>query len=305
MDLRRLRYFVAVAQTLHFTRAAEELHIAQPALSQQIKALEADLGVRLLERDNRNVALTDAGRVLLEEAIALLRAVDSARARTIAAAAGDSGTLRVNFVRSAPGWPSSAIIDAFRVRFPNVGLNLSSGFTAMHVEALCDDRLDIAFVHPPVLADGLELMLLVQEPFVAAMCTDHPLATRASVTLDELRREPIIWWPREHSPGMHDRLFNRIWGASSAAPIARLEPDEDQMLRAAAEGVGIALVLRSRAEMMRVAGTSVLGIEDASLTVDIALAWRAGNSNAKVTRFIEIAEGVVSPGRQGRGTRQP
>lgn len=294
MDLRRLRYFVAVARTLHFGRAAAELHIAQPALSQQIKALETDLGVRLLERDNRNVALTDAGRVLLEEAVALLQAAERARARTVAAATGDSGALRLNYVRSAPGWPTTAIIDAFRERFPNVGLTLSSGFTATHVEALCGGRLDLAFVHPPVLADELALMMLAEEPLVAAVRSDHPLAERGSITVDELRREPVVWWPRDQSPGLHDRLYERIWGPE-AVPIARVEPDEEQMLRAAAEGAGVVLLLRSRAEMLRVPGTTVLTIVEPPLTADIALAWRADTTNASVARFLEVAESVVGP----------
>jgi DNA-binding transcriptional LysR family regulator len=294
MDHRRLRYFVAVARTLHFGRAAAELHIAQPALSQQIKALEADLGVRLLERDNRNVALTDAGRVLLEEATEILRATERARARTIAAATGDTGALRVGYVRSAPGWPSTAIIDGFREQFPNVSLSLSSGFTATHIEGLREGRLDLAFVHPPVRAEELACLMLAEEPLVAAVRSDHPLAERGTITVEELRREPIVWWPREQSPGLHDRLYERIWGPHQPAPVARVEPDEEQMLRAAADGAGVVMFLRSRAEMLRVAGTTILDIEEPPLTAEIALAWPVANTNPSVTRFLEVAERIVS-----------
>ena len=294
MDFRRLRYFVAVAQTLHFGRAAAELHIAQPALSQQIKALEKDLGVRLLDRDNRNVALTDAGRVLLEEATALLHAAERARSRTVAAATGGAGTLRLNYVRSAPGWPTTAIIDAFRERYPNVSLALSSGFTATHVDALLGGRLDLAFVHPPLYVDELACLILAEEPLVAAVRSDHPLARTGRITVDELRREPVVAWPREQSPGLHDRLYDRIWGSHDAVPVARVEPDEEQMLRAAAEGAGAVMLLRSRAQMLRVAGTTVLNIADPPLTAEIALAWRIGDSNQCVARFLEVAESIVA-----------
>jgi DNA-binding transcriptional LysR family regulator len=294
MNHRRLRYFVAVAQTLHFGRAAAELHIAQPALSQQIKALEADLGVRLLERDNRNVALTDAGRVLLEEATEILRATERARARTVAAAMGDTGALRISYVRSAPGWPTTAIIDDFRQKFPNVTLSLSSGFTATHVEGLREGRLDLAFVHPPVGADELACLLLAEEPLVAAVRSDHPLVECGTITVDELRRQPIVWWPREQSPGLHDRLYARIWGSQQPAPVARVEPDEEQMLRAAADGAGVVMLLRSRAEMLRVAGTTILDIEKPPLTAEVALAWRVANTNPSLARFREVAEHIVS-----------
>ena len=294
MDLRRLRYFVAVAQTLHFGRAAAELHIAQPALSQQIKALESDLGVVLLDRDNRNVALTDAGRVLLEEARELLRAADRARSRTVAAASGGSGTLRLNYVRSAPGWPTTAIIDAFRERYPNVGLELSSGFTATHVEGLRGGRLDLAFVHPPVLSDDVACLILAEEPLVAAVRSDHPLAGTGRITVDELRREPVVAWPRDQSPGLHDRIYKRIWGSYDAVPVVRMEPDEEQMLRAAAEGAGVVMLLHNRSQMLRVAGTTFLTIEEPSMTAEIALAWRAGDTNPRVARFLEVAESVVA-----------
>ena len=293
MELRRLRYFAAVARTLHFGRAAAELRIAQPALSQQIRALEAELGVRLLDRDSRNVRLTQAGTVLLAEATQLLRAADRARRRTIAAAAELHATLRVSYARSAPGWPTTAIIDEFRRRFDHTTLHLSSGVTAMHVAGLLDGGLDVAFVHPPLLTDDLECLVLADEPMVAAVREDHPAVAAGGITVSELRLEPVISWPREHSPGLHDRIYSLLWGSYAAAPIVRIEPDEEQLLRAVSDGAGIAVITSSRAAMLSVPGARTIPIAGVEVTAPIGIAWYAGDDRPTVASFVAVAHDVA------------
>ena len=292
MELRRLRYFVAVANTLHFGRAAAELRIAQPALSQQIRALETELGVRLLDRNSRNVSLTAAGTVLLAEATEILRATDRARRRTLAAAAELHATLRVSYARSAPGPPTTTIIDEFRGRFATVSLQLTSGFTATHVAGLLDGTLDLAFVHPPLQSSALECLVIAAEPMVAAVPDDHPAAAAGAITVAQLRREPVVSWPREHSPGLHDHIYGEIWGSHEAAPIVRVEPDEEQLLRAVSEGAGVAVITSSRAAMLTVPGARTLPISDLPLSAELGLAWHVGDDRSTVHSFLGVARDI-------------
>jgi DNA-binding transcriptional LysR family regulator len=189
LDLRKLRYFVAVARLLHFGRAADELHIAQPVLSRQIRALERELGTPLFARDSHGVSCTDAGRQLLDDAVPLLAAADAAQRRAIRAARGP-GRLIVGF---RAGIVVTAAVRLFTTDHPDVTVDVHRLDWDDQAEALLDGRVDIAYVRLPIDDRGLRVLPLYTEPRVAALAADHRLAGKESITATDLAGEPIVW----------------------------------------------------------------------------------------------------------------
>ncbi|MDJ0342977.1 LysR substrate-binding domain-containing protein [Streptomyces sp. H10-C2] len=188
LDLRKLRYFAAVADRLHFTRAAEDLHIAQPVLSRQIRALEHDLGAELFVRDSHGVTLTRAGQQLLDDARPLLASAEAARRRVLRAARGPQH-LVVGF-RS--GIVVTDAVRAFTAAHPEVTVGVQRLEWDDQAEVLLDGRVDIAFVILPIDERGLEVIPLFREPRLAALPTGHRLAAKESLTLADLAAEPVI-----------------------------------------------------------------------------------------------------------------
>jgi DNA-binding transcriptional LysR family regulator len=236
MDLRHLRYFVAVAEEGHVTRAAERLGIQQPPLSQQIKALETELEVQLFRRKPRGVELTEAGESLLVDARRILDQVAAALARAQRTARGEQGRLAVGFTASAPFHPFvTRIIRDFRTAHPLVSMTLQESGTAELVEDLLSERLDVAFVRSAVSkAEGLAVYNLFEEPMVAALPARHPLARRRGgpLALAELSGEPFVLYRRAAAPGLHDAIV----GACQAAGFTLLVPSVADAPRAIREG---------------------------------------------------------------------
>jgi DNA-binding transcriptional LysR family regulator len=231
LDLRKLRYFVAVAESLHFGRAAQALHIAQPALSRQIRALERDVGTPLLTRDSHGVALTDAGRQLLVDAGPLLASAQAARRRATAAARG-SQRLMVGF---RAGIPVAPAVQLFAARHPDVVVDVQRIEWDDQASMLLDGRIDVAYVRLPIDETGLRVAPLFTEPRVAVLPAGHPLAGREQITEADLAGEPLIW------PG-----------DASTQPTRRphpnagyLVPGVDETLEHVAAGRGISFLARS------------------------------------------------------------
>src|SRR5882724_7402550 len=211
MELRHLRYFVVLAEELHFSRAAQRLGISQPPLSQQIRALELDLKAPLFERTNRRVELTEAGRALLVEARATLDQADRAVAIVGQAQRGQIGELRIGFAPSAPLIaPFTATLLAFRKAAPGVRLVLDDQVSTQQIEALLERRLHIGFIRSPSvpdLPDALAAVELYREPLSVFVCADHPLAHSRTVPLKALANEPFVFFPRGHGTTLHDQVF--------------------------------------------------------------------------------------------------
>src|SRR4029079_4707025 len=169
MELRQLRSFVAVAEELHFRRAADRLHLAQPSVSQQIRKLEAELGVPLFDRNRRGAALTPAGKVFLAEARDLRARAEHAAAVARATGSGRHGRLRMSLTRSLTGGIAGAIVDAYRARYPEGELVLGVGTTMLHAEQLHAGEIDVGFVRPPLEDSGLEELRLAREPMVCGL----------------------------------------------------------------------------------------------------------------------------------------
>ncbi|MGY2922532.1 LysR substrate-binding domain-containing protein [Bradyrhizobium sp. USDA 3262] len=203
MELRHLRYFVALGEELNFTRAAERLHIAQPPLSQQIRQLEDELGVTLLQRNSRPVRLPEAGELLLARARALLANFETAVADTRRVGRGQAGKLAIGFVGSAMFAGLPDLIGSYRDACPDVELVLDEMLAAEIAEALRRRRIDVGFARPALLPEaGLAQRLILEEPYVAALPRAHPLAERDDIALAELSDDAFVLYPARPEPSV-------------------------------------------------------------------------------------------------------
>lgn len=301
INLRRLRYFVVLAQELHFGRAAARLHLAQPALTQNVQQLELDLGVALFTRSSRRVELSDGGRILLEEAQRLLTQASSLEERMRAFAEGRYGHLRLNYARSMTGGLASSIVDALRAAAPALQLEINSQYTAKSVEDLLERRLDAAFVRTPLDLDEtfqqkVQIMQLGSEPLLVALPRSHPLSRRRRIQVAELRDEPIVTGSPQRAPGFYRSMFSQIWG-ERVPRIVMTEPDEEHMLLAVSAGVGLTILTQSRANLVQMSGVVVRPFANPEPHAELALIWVGNAKNAALARLLEIASAFSAAGR--------
>jgi DNA-binding transcriptional LysR family regulator len=240
IELRHLHYFVALAEELHFGRAADRLQITQPPLSQQIAALEKEIGVPLLRRTSRTVELTEAGRLFLGEARETLARARSALDLARRAATGEVGRLRVGFVPACGIVP--AAIRRFMRRFPDVQVTLRHMASADQLEAVQQGRLDAGFVHLPISAPGVESEPVESHPMLAALPARHRLSGRRTVSWQALQGEPFIGFPRSAAPGAYDALMSRLREAGLVPHIVHETDSLLARLRMVAAGVGVSLL---------------------------------------------------------------
>ena len=293
MELRQLRSFVAVAEELHFRRAAERLHLAQPSVSQHVRLLEAELGARLFHRNRRGVTLTAAGTTLLSEARELLAHADRAAVRTRAVGLGQEGRLRLSLTRSLTGGIAGAIVDEFRARYPDVELDLTVGSTMLHIEQLNAGDIDVGFVRPPLEDPRLEELVLEREPLVCVLPEGHALAERETVRPEDLRGEPLVWWPENHGPGAWREVRRIVCGEPPWPPIDRVEPEEERIVQAVAEGAGISFIMLERSRSLRVPGAVYRRFAPPEPTMGIAIAWRRADPLPTLARLRDVAASVA------------
>jgi Transcriptional regulator len=287
MELRHLRYFIAVAEELNFTRAAERLHIAQPPLSQQIQHLEAELGFQLFRRTKRTVHLTAAGQVFFEEAGKILQQVDRAIQLGRQTSRGELGQLTVGFVSSSAHNVVPAILQAFRTRCPAVKLELQELTTNEQLQRLRFGQIDIGFVRPPVEEEGINSEIVFREPLIAALPETHNLADRAHLELRELSTEPFILFPRSLAPGLYDPIVS-LCQQAGFSPIAAQEAIQMQtIVSLVAAEMGVAIVPASMQNFQR-SGVVYKALPESTCIVAIALIWRS-DPTAAVQRFLEVA----------------
>ena len=287
MELRHLRYFIAVAEELNFTRAAERLHMAQPPLSQQIQHLEAELGFQLFRRTKRTVVLTEAGQVFFEESQKILQQVDRAIQLGKQTSRGELGHLTVGFVSSAAHNVVPAILQAFRTRCPAVKLELHELTTNEQLQRLREGRIDIGFVRPPIEEDGINSEIVFREPLIVALPETHPSADRAVVELRELSAEPFILFPRSLAPGLYDPIVS-LCQQAGFSPIAGQEAIQMQtIISLVAAEMGVAIVPASMQNFQR-KGVVYKSLPESTCMVAIALIWRNTPTQA-VQRFLEVA----------------
>jgi DNA-binding transcriptional LysR family regulator len=295
MDFRRLRYFVAVAEEGHVTRAAERLGIQQAPLSQQIKVFEGELGAKLFHRRPRGVELTDAGRTLLDEARVILARTQEAETAVRRAARGEAGRLRIGLTNSACFHPAApAVIRAFAAAASQVGLSFEIAGTSALIERLATGDVDVAFVRTAAARQpGLSLRRLAEEPMVAALPAGHPLAASDAVALSDLAVETFVGYPRAEGAGLYDAVIAACHGAGFSPRIGFEAPQMIATLSLVAAGLGVSIVPESLRRM------GLDGIEHRPLRgpapiAELNLAFRAAGASAVVKHFVSQAGALAT-----------
>jgi len=292
MELRHLRYFIAVAEELHFGRAAEQLGISQPPLSQQIQALEEELGVRLFERTNRRVALSEVGRLFLPEARQVLAQLEQAVAVARRAQRGELGELKVGFTSSAPFTSTiPRAIRAFRQACPEVYLDLRELSSRGVAEAVHEGRLQVGVLRPLApLPEELVALELFAEPLVVVLPVGHPLAGGADgVRLAELGEEPFVFFPRSFGTGLYDQLLELARAAGFVPRIVQEASEAMTLIGLVATGLGVT-VLPASFSRMRIDGVVCRTLLDPGATTAVWLVRRRDEDSPLVRRFAELLE---------------
>jgi DNA-binding transcriptional LysR family regulator len=285
VDLKHLRYFIALAEELHFGRAAERLGISQPPLSQQIARLEKELGVSLLRRTSRSVALTAGGQAFLEEARRTLAQAQHAVHVARGAERGEVGELRVGFVPACGAIPRG--VRRFTRQYPAVRLTLRNLTTADQLEQLASGKLHVGFVHLPIDARGLIVELVQQDSVLAAVPERHPLAGQPAVSLRSFAGEPFISFPRGAAPGLHDYMITSFREAGVTARVAHETDSILARLRMVGAGLGLSLI-PSYAERLPRPGVVLRPLKPAKLVSRIGMVHAARYATPAVARFLSV-----------------
>lgn len=290
VELRQLRYFVAVAEELHFTRAAERLRMAQPPLSQQIRRLEAELNVRLFVRTKRKVELTGEGRVLLEGARRTIEEADRALYDVRRAASGEIGRLTVGFVGSATYALLPEVLRGYRERFPDVELVLRQITTAEQVELLNSGTIQVGFLRPPIDDPAIATETVSREPLLVALPDTHPLAARATIELHALAGEPFILFPRRLGQGVFDQIVHLCQAAGFSPRIEQEAVEMHTITGLVAAGLGVSLV-PSSVQHLRSDGIVYRPIAGEQPTWEMAVAWQRHDQSSLTRGFVSIVRG--------------
>lgn len=291
MDLRRIRHFHFLAETLNFSRAAERLHIAQPALSVSIQKLEAELGTRLFERTATGVALTSSGAAMLVEARRLLYHGEQLQRLARDAADGTAGPLRIGFVGSSIYGVLQALIPAFRAEYPDVELVLRESISSRIMESLAEEGLDIGIVRTPLLKSSqASLITLQRDHFILAIPQRHALSTRPAVSLSDVAAEPFVSYSPSEASGLHGAAMSVCQSAGFVPVVAQEATQIATVLALVESGLGIALVpalMRGQREP-GVIYRDLDPLPDSGQST-LALAWHDGQESPAASRFIALA----------------
>jgi DNA-binding transcriptional LysR family regulator len=274
MELRHLRYFVAVAEELHFGRAAALLRMTQPALSKQVVSLERELGVQLLDRNKRVVQLTAAGQVFLERAKQLLSQADETIQLTQRTARGEVGQPIVGFTATAAYTVLPDLVRQFRDRFPAVELTMQELCTEAQVTALNRGDIDLGFLHPPIDQRGLSLLPIWTESFVAVLPTQHQLLQNDSLSLSDLANEAIILHPRAEGPVLYDQFVRQCQQVGFQPQIVKEVGAHQTRICLVAAGMGITFVPESVRPLLLGAAVECRPIDALPLQLQFAAVWQ-------------------------------
>jgi DNA-binding transcriptional LysR family regulator len=297
MELRHLRYFLAVAEEGHFGRAARRLRIAQPPLSRQVQALEEELGFPLFDRKRR--ALTPAGETFVRSAREVFDAVDRAVVSARRAARGETGRIRVGFLSSIAISGLAELLRAFRIRSPGVEVALRELPPQHQIDALKAGQIDVGFLRAPLDDPALRAETVRTEELVIALPADHPFAGDKRIALSKLAREPFVSFPRARGPAFFDQLMRLCHDAGFTPHIVQ-EAAQLDLLNLVAAGFGVAIVPASLRKM-RAGGLVFRPIVGAPKT-DLLVAWRPDLSSAVVDEFLAAVR-EASGRRRANATR--
>jgi DNA-binding transcriptional LysR family regulator len=291
LELRQLRYFIAVAEELHFGKAAQRLHMTQPPLSQTIQALEEQLGAPLFVRNRRAVALTAAGQALLPEARRMLAQSAELPELVRRAAAGEAGRLALDFVSSADYSILPPFLRRYRAAFPQVQIVLQEATSDLQIEDLLHARVDAGLLIPPLpdkARDTLVYLKVLEEPLIlAAPAGLAALEASGPVWLKDLPPLPLIIFPRPIAPALHDAILG-VFGAAGITPEIGQEAIQMQtIVSLVSAGMGLALVPQSVSNLMR-PGVEYRALRDPTPQVETGLAWRRDNDSPVLQGFLDL-----------------
>lgn len=291
MEFRHLRYFLAVAQELHFTRAAEKLNIGQPPLSQQIQSLESELGVTLFNRTRRSVALTEAGEHLVVQAREILRLSGNLSAELLAIAQGETGELRIGFTTTGLFVDElSHPLKTFRRRYPDVRVTLSEMYSRQQFDALLHQEIDIGYVRltPGTRQEGLDIRILRRDRLCVVLPDDHPKAMADSLTLADVRDESFIFYPEQAGAAVPE-LVRRLCQRAGFTPAVVQEAAEVLThIGLVGAGVGIS-ILPKPVDRLRPGGVTFIPLADDDAELCMALVTRSEEQNMRILNYIHLA----------------
>ncbi|QTF09947.1 LysR family transcriptional regulator [Brenneria izadpanahii] len=289
MEFRYLRYFVAVAAAKHFTRAAENLGISQPPLSQQIKKLEHEIGTPLFKRLTRGVEMTEAGKVLYEDANQILKLTDAAVDRARSVARGEEGHFNVGFSASSSFHPSVLqLLHAYRQRYPHVVLNPRQENTPNLIAELHNRNIDVAFLRLPCNANSeLHGEVLAEEPMKLALPDEHPLHNKRHIHLSELQHDPLIMFPREVCPVLHDMILRTCYLSGYEPKLGQQASQLTATIGMVSAGFGITIIPKSLS-CIRMNRVSYHTIDDTRLNTQITMVWRHHEHSPIIMNMIQM-----------------
>jgi DNA-binding transcriptional LysR family regulator len=287
IEIRHLRYFLAVVETLHFSKAAERLGMAQPPLSQQIKRLEQLIGHRLFDRTTRGVKLTLAGQLLAERARTTIDKVHDDLALVRRLGRGEAGTLTVGFSGSVMFTALPAAIESYRRLYPKVELRLREVVTSAQIPALLDGTLDLAFMRDGDSTDGIYMTTLLKEHYVAVLPESHPLARKRSLRVADLRREPFVFFARRMGLLAFDRTMACCEASGFRPNIVQEAPQWPTLIRLVGAGLGVSLA-PACVSTVTIPGAIYRDVHAACRTT-IDMAIRSGPDKVLQTNFMRVA----------------
>jgi DNA-binding transcriptional LysR family regulator len=302
MELRHVRYFLAVAESLNFSKAAEQLHIAQPPLSRQIRRLEDELGVDLFVRDKHRVQLTKAGRAFIDEAKKLVVQAGHAAEAARHAQKGESGIVRIGIASGLGGVVAKAVAENCK-RFPDINIECKDIFSSLQNENLVKGEIDVGFLRPPVDPSMLDCELLFEEEFVVVLPKTHRFAKRKLLRLKDVAEEPLIIFDRHFSSGLYDRILG-LYSRQGLTPhfaVTHVEAHEEAGAIMVASGKAIfigagAIVTRS------VSGVELVSVplNEVDAKIEVYVAWRRNEESTPVLGFLDSVRRVLRPVAQAQ-----
>ncbi|MEU6116752.1 LysR family transcriptional regulator [Streptomyces sp. NPDC047117] len=290
MELRHLTAFVAVAEELHFGRAAKRLQMAQPPLSQQIRQLEKELGVQLFERNTRSVRLTSAGQSFLDPVRTVLADLDTATRATKAAGRGEYGRVTIGFAGASTHETLPLLTRAVRAAHPALELVMKGQtYANVALAGVADGSLDLGFVRLPVTQAGVTTRVIDEEELVCALPSDHPLARRRRIPIAALADEPFVSFPANAGSTVRDATVRACEDAGFNPRVVQEAPDSYTILALVAAGVGVTLTVTS-CQHIQQTGLVYRPLAGPPIRLQAALAWRPDNPSAALRTVLAVAE---------------
>jgi DNA-binding transcriptional LysR family regulator len=288
MELRHLRYFVTVAEELHFGRAALRLSIVQPSLSQQIRQLEDELGFPLFYRTKRYVELTDAGKVFLSEARQVLAQVQEAKRSAQRAARGEVGRLVIGYISSSTYDLLPQMLRLYRERFPEVEVGLRELTTQEQIRALEEEYIQVGLLRLPISAPWVNVEVVRREPIVCVLPEGHPLTMREQIEVSLLAHEPFVLQSSQRGAGYYVQLMKLCLVAGFSPNVIQEVTEMHTIVSLVAAGMGVSLVPLS-ARNIRSQGVVYLELEGATTLTEMAVAWHRDTRSELVQNFLAVA----------------